>query len=100
LGNNSNTTSPVFQVRFSSTYEPGGGNCGTALSLIITTKPSPAHDGRRNAKVKARGFFIVSFSVAALPSGKVVSIVTVVLVDCQFAIDGTYKLTQKRSPDS
>src|ERR1051325_8501857 len=98
FGNDSDTVSPVLHVRFNSTYDPGAGKFATAFPFTDTTKPSPAHDGRRSKNVNVFGLRSGSFNVAASPSGNVVSIVTVAL--CQLAVEGTYKLTQKRSPDS
>ncbi len=92
--------SPVLHVRFNSTYEPAFGRSFTAAPFTRTVKPSAAHEGRRSATANAFGADTVSFSAADSPSGKLVSISRVTPADAQFAVDGAYRFTHSRSPDS
>src|SRR5678816_3442625 len=55
FGSTSETLSPVFHVRFSSTYDPARGNVATLFPFTFTANPSAAHDGRRKANVKDFG---------------------------------------------
>src|ERR1041385_8632594 len=89
FGRISETLSPLFHVCFNSTYDPGRGKDGTFFPFTCTAKPSPAHEGRRKARVKAFGRCRVNFTLAPSPSGKVVDIVTVAPAAFQSAVDGT-----------
>src|ERR1041385_2484533 len=64
FGNFNNTMSPLFHVRFNSTYDPGGGRFETGLPFTYTMKSSPAHDGRRIINVNAFGRRNAIFNVA------------------------------------
>src|SRR5437867_12509314 len=94
------TVSPVFQVRVISMYEPGIEKIMTLLPLTFMLNPGPAHEGRRNARVNCFGLGSVSFNIAESPSGKLVSMATCALVDFHVAIEGTYRFTHRRLPDS
>jgi hypothetical protein len=94
------TSSPLFHVRVSSTYEPGFGTSFTALPLSRTTKPSAAQDGRRSARVNVFGARTVSTSAADSPSGNVVAMSSVTPASAHFAVEGAYRFTHNRSPDS
>src|SRR5262249_13382528 len=89
------TESPVFHVRFTSTYEPGFASVLNDLPLTLTSNPFPAQAGRRTDKVNCLGFCSVSLRVALSPSGKLVSIATVAPACSHRAVEGTNRFTQR-----
>src|SRR5262245_11836929 len=89
LGSTSATASPAFHVRVISTYDPATGRFFTASPFTFTLNPSPAHSGRRSAIVNAFGADGVTVSVAASPSGNVVSIASLTPASVQVTVDGT-----------
>src|SRR5262249_38893930 len=100
FGRVNETESPVFHIRFSSTYEPGLAAVLTDLPLTLTSNPVPAQAGRRSANVNCFGFCKVSLNVALSPSGKSVFIAGFASASFHSAVEGTYRFPQRRSPAS
>src|SRR5438876_3606676 len=113
LGSVTSTTSPLFQVRAISTYEPTGagqsygtrrrseaGAVTTRSPLTDTANPSATQYGRRTASVNSRGDRRLNVSRARSPSGKSVSIASRTPASVHWAVEGAYRFTHRRSPAS